>query len=419
MKTIYNSPRVSSQFFFCPFPFVIDSYAGCPQHCRYCFSYWNSLTNQAKGKDNFEEDSKTINTDHLERILSNKPRNQDEKELCEFVKRKIPIHWGGISEPFPFFEEKYGTGLKILKLFEKYKYPFLVSTKNHRIVEGEYWETLKRCKYKVIQVSLISLRPELEKIEPHPEIKIAKRLDVIEKCAKEGMRVVVRIQPFIPVFCEQGLEDLIKKISELGAKAVTIEYLKLPAMQVPVVKKSIRELSGYLGYDIGSFYKKLGKKTATDFELQPVFKKRWILETKRLAHKYNLEFYCADNQFRYLGDGDICCGVGNEKGFERSNETRTSRIFEIEKDTITLKDILKDEELLESINRHWLNSGPAYKSARSKNMTLLDEFKMAWNNPISPLSPCKFFINIKYLGKDKQGNAIYGKSQDKTARIMK
>jgi len=84
-----------------------------------------------------------------------------------------------------------------------------------------------------------------------------------------------------------------------------------------------------------------------------------------------------------------------------------------------LKDILKDEELLESINRHWLNAGDAYKGARSKNMTLLDEFKMAWNNPRSPLSPCKFFINIKYLGKDKQGNAIYGKSQDKTARIMK
>lgn len=419
MKKTYNSPRVSSQFIFCPFPFVLDSYSGCPQHCRYCFSYWNSLINQAKGKDIFVEDSKTIDLQHLERILSMKPRNRTETELCEFVKRRIPIHWGGISEPFSNFEKEHGTGLKILKLLEKYQYPFIVSTKNHRIVEGEYWGTLKKCKYKVIQVSLISLRPELEKIEPHPECTIAKRLDIIEKCAKEGMRVVVRIQPFIPVFCEKGLEDLIKKVSELGAKAATIEYLKLPAMQLPVVKIAIVELSKILGYDINEFYRKLGKKTATDFEIKAVFKKFWILKTRQLAYKYNLKFYCADNQFRYLGDGSKCCGVGKEKGFETCNETRTGRIFEIKKDIIKLEDILKDEKLLEKINRHWLNAGDAYKGARSKNMSLLDEFKVAWNKPRSPLAPCNFYINIKYLGKDKKGNAIYGKSKQRTARIIK
>jgi len=52
-------------------------------------------------------------------------------------------------------------------------------------------------------------------------------------------------------------------------------------------------------------------------------------------------------------------------------------------------------------------------------MSLLDEFKMAWNNPRSPLAPCNFYINVKYLGKDKEGNAIYGKSKEKTARIIK
>lgn len=139
----YNSPRVSSQFIFCPFPFVLDSYAGCPQHCKYCFAYWNSLINQAKGRNVFEEDNKTIDINHLERILSKKPRNAYEKELVEFIKRKIPIHWGGIAEPFSMFEKEHGTGLKILKLLKKYQYPFIVSTKNSRIIEGEYWEVLK------------------------------------------------------------------------------------------------------------------------------------------------------------------------------------------------------------------------------------------------------------------------------------
>jgi len=419
MKNFYGSPRVSSQFFFCPFPFVLDSYAGCPHGCKYCFAYWNTLINKAKRKSVFAADTKTIDLDHLERILSMNPRTKDEKELCEFVKRKIPIHWGGISDPLPPFDKVFKTGLKILKLLEKYEYPFIINSKNHRVVEGEYFKTLKRCKYKVIQVSLISLRPELEKIETHPEITIAKRLDVIKKCAKEGMRVVVRIQPFIPVFCERGLEDLIKKVSELGAKAVTIEYLKVQAMQTPIVKNAIMELSKILGYDVNAFYRKFGQKTATDFEIKAVFKKNWVLKTRDLAHKYGLEFYSADNQFRGLGDSSICCGVGDEKGFQNVNEVRTGRIFEIDKETITLKDILKDEKLLGSINRHWLNAGDAYKGAKSKNMSLLDEFKTAWNNPRSPLAPSNFYVGIKYLGKDKEGNAIYGKSNEKTSKIIK
>ncbi len=406
----YNSPRVSSQFVFCPFPFVLDSYAGCPQNCKYCFAYWNSLVNIAQKNKDFEDDQKTINPDHLERILQKKPRNNVEKELVGFIERKIPIHWGGVSEPFSCFEKEHGTGLKILKLLKKYQYPFIVSTKNSRIVEGEYWETLKGCKQKVIQVSLISLRPEMNKIETHPEIRVENRLKIIKKCAGEGMRVVVRIQPFIPIFCEKGLEDLIKKVSGLGAKAITIEYLKIMTMQMPAVKRVIRDLSEILGYDIMAFYNKFGRKTATDYELTPEFKKIWILKAKELAKKYGLEFYCADNEFRYLGDNPICCGVGNEKGFQKNNKTRTGRIFEINKDIIHIEDIIEDEELLKGMGRHWMNAGTAYNGSKNKNQSLLDVFRIAWNNPASPLSPCKFYTGVEYLGKDKNGNAVYKKN---------
>lgn len=257
---------------------------------------------------------------------------------------------------------------------------------------------------------IFAIQPEMEKIETHPEIRVANRLKIIKKCAGEGMRVVIRIQPFIPIFCEKGLEDLIKKVSELGAKAITIEYLKIMTMQMPAVKKVIRDFSSVLGYDIMAFYKKFGKKTATDYELKPEFKKTWILKTKALAKKYGLEFYCADNEFRYLGDSSVCCGVGNEKGFQATNETRTGRIFDIKKNIIYIEDILKDEELLKKLGRHWMNAGTAYNGSKNKNQSLLDVFKTVWNNPMSPLSPCKFYTGVKYLGKDKNGNAVYKKN---------
>jgi len=411
MKNFYLSPRVSSRYVFCPFPFVLDSYAGCPQFCRYCFSYWDSLLNKNRKISIFEKNSRTIDLDRLERILAIKPKNKNEKELCEFVKRRIPIHWGGLSDPFSFFEKENKTSLKILKLFKKYEYPFIVSTKNHRIVEGEYFDLLKECKYKIVQVSLISLKPELEKIEPHPEIKIKKRLDIIKKCSEAGIRVVIRIQPFIPNFCEDGLEDLIKEVSNFGAKAITIEYLKLPSIQMKEVKYAIRELSEYLGYNLIEFYKKFGVIKTTDYELKPELKKRWILKAKELAYKYNLEFYCADNEFRYLGDSNICCGVGNEDGFQNVNEVRTGKIFELNKNIITLDDIITDD-LLSKLTIDWLNLGNSYKCSKRKKMTLLDNFIRIWNDNKLILSPSKFYINIKYVGKDSKGNAIYCKIKE-------
>jgi len=414
---MYDSPRVSSQYIFCSFPFVLDSYDGCCHYCKYCFSYFNYLINQATKNKNFSNSSETINIKNLENVISLNPKTKSQRELCEFVKRRIPIHWGGISDPFSPFEEKTKTSLKILKLFQKYEYPFIVSTKNSRIINKEYFEVLKKCKYKVVQVSLISLNKKLEQIEPHPEVKIENRLKIIEKCSKNGIRVVVRIQPFIPFFCEDGLEDLIKKVSELGAKAVTIEYLKLGAMTLnnKIALQSYNELSKILGYDILKFYKKFGKKTQSDIELDTKMKKRWILKTKELAHKYNLEFYCADNKLRDLGDGYCCCGVGDEKGFERKNKFNISKLlFDAkEKKIITINDYLnEDADLFDKISLDWFNLGNYKKRNRFYRMSAKDKAIKIWNSK-GVLSPCKFFENIEYMGKDKNKNAIY-KYKNKT-----
>jgi len=363
------------------------------------------LINKARFGSDFNDDKRVPDLERLERIISGKPKNAQEKELCAFTSRRVPIHWGGQSEPFASFDEEFKIGLQALKIFEKYEYPFIVSTKNHRIVEGEYWETLKRCKYKVVQVSLITDRPELNKIEPNPEIAVERRLDIIEKCAKEGIRVVVRLQPFIPKFCEKGIEEFIERMGKLGAKAMTIEYLKLPAMMRPELKVAINKLADLLGYDVIKFYKVYGKKTATDYEIKPEIKKLWIKRVRDLVHKNGMEFYCADNDFRGLGDNAICCGVGNEEGFQNRNETRTGRIFELGKSLITIEDF--DKGFLEEVSGVWLNQGTAEKSRKTKNMSLRDYFMSAWDNVRSPLSPCKFYANVKFAGKDKNGHNTY------------
>jgi DNA repair photolyase len=414
MKNNYDSPRLSSQYIFCPVPFTLDSFAGCPHNCRYCFSYFNYILNEATKKKVFEETKEGVDIEHIRRIFNNNPRNEKERELCEFVKRKIPVHWGGITDPFSRFEEEKKISIQILKILAENDYPFIVSTKNHRLVNGEYYEALKECKKAIVQVSLISLNPRLERLETDPEIKIANRLEMIEKASKVATKVIVRLQPFIPFFCEEGLEDLIKAVSERGAKAITLEFLKFSQFSLadPLLNKTIKEISEVLGYDLENYYRNFGRKQEGDIQLYPKFKIPTIIKAKDLAHKYGMEFYCADNELRDMGDGPICCGInGTEKGFERTSNCNINKlIFKAkEKGCVSSKDFEEnDKDLFSNISCDWLNVGDYKNRNKRLNMSAFDRARTIFNSRGKhSQSMSKFFYRMKFVGVDREGNNIY------------
>ena len=329
MTDFYDSPRATSQHIFCPFPFSMDTYDGCTHNCNYCFSYFNYLINKATKEKNFATSQRFVDIRHIERIFSNQPQNKKEKELCEFVKRKIPVHWGGITDPFSDIEAKHGVSLKILKILQKYQYPFIVSTKNKRLVEGEYYEVLKRCKNAIVQVSLISTDKRLETIETNPEITIANRLELIEKASKAVSKVIVRLQPFIPKFCDATCEELIKEVKKRGAKAITAEYLKFSiySLKHPILKTVIERMGERLGYDMIKYYEQNGRGQNGDREIYPKFKRPSLERLKRLCHENGLEFYCADNEIRDLGDSYICCGLKEEEAPNKSEFQINKMLF--------------------------------------------------------------------------------------------
>lgn len=409
----YDSPRITSQYVFCPFPFSMDSYDGCTHNCNYCFSYFNYLINQATKGKNFATSNKPVDIRHIERIFSNKPRTAKERELCEFVKRKIPVHWGGITDPFSDIEKKHGVSLQILRIMAKYKYPFIVSTKNKRLVTGEYYELLKKCDA-TVQVSLISTDKRLETIETNPEITIKNRLELIEKAAKAGKKVVVRVQPFIPKFCDDGIEKLLKEVAKRGAKAVTAEFLKFSiySLSNPTLHLVIERMGKKLGFDMVKYYEQNGRGTNGDREIMPKFKRPSLERMKTLAHKYGLEFYCADNECRDLGDGYICCGL-TEKEAPRKSELQINKMLFLakKKGFVTFDDWTSDPdsvEMFKKIGLDWLNYGNYERRNKTMQMSMFNRAKKIWNSGgKGQQSMSKFFEKMQYMGKDKKGNSVY------------
>jgi len=357
----------------------------------------------------FGEDCNTISFEGFKKVFEN-PTSVKDKLLHQAIEKKIPIHWGGITDPFSPFERKFGTSLKIARYLADIQYPYIVSTKGSIILEDEYKKALGDG-LNIIQISLISAEEEeLKKIELGVSAK--DRLDAIEYYASIGKKVVVRFQPFIPHYSEKVYEKLMQEVSKRGAKAITTEFLKIPRFSTPVIKSSFQRLSRAVGYNIIAYYELKGDKTGSDIEIKSKDKIATLLKFRDTARKYGLEFYCADNAFRHLGDSPICCGLaGNEKGFEGARTCTTSfALFKaMKKEYITWEDVDQgDDPILNCpFKAGWLNQESVKTSAERRDWSYRDLLRKIWNTPNHSANPTQFFENLMVAGKDDNGNIFY------------
>jgi DNA repair photolyase len=85
----YTGLRKNSQFYFCSFPFVLDTYSTCIHGCRYCFTYFSRLLNfQTTDQTFFSlKDLKTIDLNKIRRLfIEQKADSLYDKELLDLIK---------------------------------------------------------------------------------------------------------------------------------------------------------------------------------------------------------------------------------------------------------------------------------------------------------------------------------------------
>lgn len=416
----YTSPRLNGQFPFCSMPFALDTYSGCTHLCKYCFSYTNYLINCStkNNKKDFFSMAKTINIKNLETAFGEETskENKQIKIYRGLLSKRMPIHWGGISDPFSEYEllndEK--VSLECLKLFNKHQYPVVSSTKSKWLHKApEYLKEIQENKNFIFQVSLISFNEKMKEIEPGTTVE--DRLELLRILSKTN-RTVVRCQPFIPELdTDEEIEYFIKTISEIGVKAITMEFLKLSSFQTKEVKQAYKEFSDALGFDLQKFYRWNGQKAGTDIELKYKYKLPRLIKFRDLCHKYGMEFYSAENAMREYGDGATCCGVPNDyPGFE--NRLRANSSFAIfkarENGRVFFKDIFEnmgelDKEYLSNEIEDWLNLGSTEGHLRSRDKTFLQKAAQIWDNTSSQNNPANFFNNLVVDGLDEDGHIIY------------
>lgn len=280
-------PSCGSQVIICDLPIHFDTYNGCSHACKYCFAKKFTDISKIKTKESVVQ---------LKNFIEGK-RDENTK-WCTW---NIPIHWGGLSDPFQPCEKDRGVSLECLKLLKETQYPFVVSTKGKLIIEEPYLSLISQCNC-VIQISAVCKSFNI--LEPGaPDYDY--RLKMAEILSKKGNRVIIRIQPYMHEVFKEVFNNL-KRLKQIGVYGVIIEGIKFRKQKPGLVK---------VGGDFCYSYDLI----KSDF-----------LKLRDEAHRVGLKIYAGENRIREFGDNMCCCGVDGLVGF-KPNSYNLSHILKNDK----------------------------------------------------------------------------------------
>lgn len=259
-------PRCGSQAILCGLPVRFDTYTGCSHMCRYCF---------AQKKIDLESIKVGETAKSLKAFIEGK--RIQETNWCDW---DIPIHWGGLSDPFQPLEQKYRESLRCLEVFAATGYPFVVSTKGRLIVADEYLSLIKQANC-VVQISMVSPKYDILEQGAPPYME---RLDIVRAIADAGKRVNIRVQPYMTEVFNDVMNSM-EAYKEAGAYGVILEGMKFFKKQPGLVK-------------VGG-----------DFCYPKETLEQQFMQIKDRAHQCGLKFYAGENRLRGMGDDLTCCGI--------------------------------------------------------------------------------------------------------------
>ena len=188
--------QITRQFAFCPNAFRVDTYKGCSFGCQFCFANmdWQKVEDHKQNLWDVADMDKI--TKLFYRALETDCESRD--ILIELIRHRVPIHCGGMSDPFQHREWEIGNTKRLIELSNKYNYPIMFSTKTASL-HDEYYSLLNP-KIHAFQVSIRGFSKEYtDKWERNCKSAI-ERLEFV-KLLREvyGIWCAVRIQPIIDI----------------------------------------------------------------------------------------------------------------------------------------------------------------------------------------------------------------------------
>ncbi len=420
-KDTYASPRWSAEFLDCSMPMTFDTYNICSYQCQYCFSFYQRI----HMKDYAENNAKFVNVQKVKDIFL----HPDDSQFGEYVKQRIPMQWGGLSEPFDLYlEPKYGIGLELMKFFREIDYPVAFSTKSvWWLKDKRYTDVIRDAKNFHFKFSIITLDEEKVKIVEQNCPTTKERLWALGETVKLNTAGVnLRLRPFMIGVSDPSHLDLIREAGNRGAGALTTEFFCLEARADMRVKKRYAIMSKACGFDLWQFYKRNSRGMQGYLRLNYEIKRPYVEAMQKLCQELNMGFFVSDAHHKEkcalaetcgkkcpTGGVDTqwgsCCGLPNDEYFGKHAKTQFTQAITLAKKNgqVTWAEI--DDGSSDYLKTTKVNTVlHAGDMAEHYHKSMYDYMKYIWNHPKSAASPWKYFSEMMIpIRVDETGMVVY------------
>lgn len=393
----YTTPfALTSQFCFCALPLRLDTYRGCSFRCTYCFARYRGGNSPDSAV--YAADPRSIENIFCRALTQ---RGAKLSIVGQFIRRRVPVHFGGMSDPFQPAESRFRSTAKVLQILGKYQYPTVISTRSTLVLKEPYINLLRELRPLVVQLSFSTTDDHVgQRLEPRCDPPSA-LLRVGEKLVENGINVTCRWQPFVPGVSEAP-DEFIRRVASVGCRHVAFEHLKLPLERRNPLWN---ELTKAVGKDIHKEYVRIGAlRDGREYVLPPEEKLDRVIEVAKLTRRAGMTFGAADNEFQYLSDNFACCsGVDQFPGFQNFFRHQVGYAIRKSRNAANIRyDVIQNEwQPCGSIDRY-LNSRTRVGGGGTGEGSLKEHVLSRWNNPGAPGSPTSFFgvsVAARRLGR--------------------
>lgn len=198
--------------------YSMNIYQGCEHGCVYCY---------ARNTHEFWGFSAGLDFESKIMVKKNAP-SQLEKFILSSRWRATPIMLSGNTDCYQPLEKKLELTRKCLEIFQKYRHPVGLITKNGLIERDmDILEDLAKDGLVHIYFSITTFNESLRrKWEPRTS-PTEKKFEIMNEFSSRGIPVGVMVAPVIPGLNEHEIPAIIKRAAEMGAQAANYIVVRL------------------------------------------------------------------------------------------------------------------------------------------------------------------------------------------------
>jgi DNA repair photolyase len=395
----YTTPlSITSQFPFCGLPLRLDTYRGCGFQCEFCFARYRGGNSPSPVV--VPADPRFI----ARKFVRACNGDGDVGLVGQFLRHRVPVHFGGMSDPFQQAELRHRVTEATLRVLAEHNYPTVISTRGVLASAEPYLSLLRQLRAVIVQFSMSSSRESTaQRLEPGSPAP-SEILRCMEHLARQNIPVTCRWQPYVPGVSEDPTE-FAKRLASAGCAHVSLEHLKVPFERNSPLW---RDFTDRLGVDFYRQYISQGAlRDGREYVLPPARKLGVIRKAAAAVREHGMTFGAADNEFQYVSDTACCCsGADRFPGFDSFFKHQVGYALRLCRGTKITYAAIQDEWTPQGSIDRYLNSHSRLSRRSEEAGTVAQHIRARWNRPGYPGSPSSFF-GVVPSHKDKAGMMTY------------